>query len=502
MRLFIAIVFVVTGSVFVASGNGVPIVMVFFPLAIAWAFATYITDAFTHKYPQRYYSYLLASRFKAAAVLGVTLVVFRLFAPSEEIAESTFHAAILVVVGDFLVSIPRRRMGEKTDVKAPLGRSVSQVVGLPAPLPPVNTPRISRFLRESADSGGLEDPAALIGQYMQGSDQGPDSVCLIDGDVAGATEQPEQVALLMQKKSLNTVKRLNLFLEGLPRIVMMGGYFAFRYRPMEEELAEIRSENRGLRLWLSYGWHFLRHRALPKIPILEKIYFSRYFQTVDEWVYERTKERRRVISRAEMWGRVYYWGFEVLGENRIGDDHWVVTRRVSDPETKRKPSFFLVARLTKVGLDGKPLHVHKLRTMYPFSEFVQERIYDDHGLSDTGKFKDDFRLTDYGKLLRRYWLDEIPQIFDWFRGEIKLVGMRATSPHFLSLYPKELYGLYVQTKPGLIPPIFDASTSGFEDIVRIELEYLDAYQNRPISTDVRYFFKTFNDIVIRGVRSK
>jgi lipopolysaccharide/colanic/teichoic acid biosynthesis glycosyltransferase len=140
--------------------------------------------------------------------------------------------------------------------------------------------------------------------------------------------------------------------------------------------------------------------------------------------------------------------------------------------------------------------------MYPFSEFIQEKIYKDHGLSNTGKFQNDFRVTDYGRVIRRFWLDEIPQIFDWLRGEIKLVGMRATSPQFLSLYPKELYDLYIETKPGLIPPIFDAATSGFEDIVKIELAYLVAYQRRPLVTDVRYFFRTLNAIFVRGVRSK
>jgi lipopolysaccharide/colanic/teichoic acid biosynthesis glycosyltransferase len=155
-----------------------------------------------------------------------------------------------------------------------------------------------------------------------------------------------------------------------------------------------------------------------------------------------------------------------------------------------------------VGLDGKIIRTHKIRTMFPFSEYIQKRLYEDHGLSSTGKFADDFRLTGLGKFLRKYWLDELPQIFDWLRGDIKLVGMRATSRHFLSLYPKELYDLYVQIKPGLIPPIFDESTTGFDKIVEVELTYLKSYSKQPIRTDVRYFFRTFTDIVFRGVRSK
>jgi hypothetical protein len=80
--------------------------------------------------------------------------------------------------------------------------------------------------------------------------------------------------------------------------------------------------------------------------------------------------------------------------------------------------------------------------------------------------------------------------------------MRATSPHFLSLYPRALYDLYVQTKPGLVPPIFDESTDGFDDIVRTEMTYLERYQEAPIKTDIQYFWYTVRDIVFRKVRSR
>ena len=152
-------------------------------------------------------------------------------------------------------------------------------------------------------------------------------------------------------------------------------------------------------------------------------------------------------------------------------------------------------------MDGKIFHTHKIRTMFPFSEFLQKRIFEDHGLASSGKFMNDFRLTEYGRFLRKYWLDELPGIFDWVRGDIKLVGLRATSRHYLSLYPKELYDLYIQIKPGLVPPIFSESTSGFDQIVKVELTYLQRYREHPVRTDIRYFMQTFKDIVFRGIRS-
>jgi len=66
--------------------------------------------------------------------------------------------------------------------------------------------------------------------------------------------------------------------------------------------------------------------------------------------------------------------------------------------------------------------------MYPFSEFLQKQIFDANGLVGTGKFKNDFRLTEYGKFLRKHWIDELPQIYDWLHGDIKLVACERRAP--------------------------------------------------------------------------
>jgi lipopolysaccharide/colanic/teichoic acid biosynthesis glycosyltransferase len=192
----------------------------------------------------------------------------------------------------------------------------------------------------------------------------------------------------------------------------------------------------------------------------------------------------------------------VIAESQGKGDSCLIAQRVASPVRNKRPSYYPIVALEKVGLDGGIVRTHKIRTMFPYSEFLQKRIFEDNGLAPTGKFANDFRLTEYGRFLRKYWLDEIPQIFDWLRGDVKLVGMRATSRHYLSLYPRELYDLYVQIKPGLIPPIFDESTDGLEAIAGVEMEYLRCYREQPLRTDIRYLVQTVTDIVFRGVRSK
>ena len=122
-------------------------------------------------------------------------------------------------------------------------------------------------------------------------------------------------------------------------------------------------------------------------------------------------------------------------------------------------------------------------------------------LGVTGKFNKDFRIMRYGAIFRKYWIDELPQLIDWFRGDIKLVGIRAMSLHFFSLYTKEYQDLYHKVKPGIISPIFDDKTDGFETIQKIEQEYLERYLKEPIKTDFIYFFITIKHI-LKGIRSK
>jgi len=502
IRFGIGFSLVLAASCIVAVSGGIPFFSIFPPVLMAWLFSTWLTDKYVHKYPRRYYSYLLASQGKAAAIMIVSLLFLALFPWFTPHLSSILRAALLVLLADVLFSLPRTR----TDVPS----YIPQVASAAKPQAPasqpesvtVNTAAICDALENNPLAGEFKGLSAFLRDTLPPATAGFETLEIVDTDFLDPGNGREQQACILLKKSVNSLKRLNIFMKELPNDILMGGFFVSRYSPMDEQLESIRSNNKGLALWWAYGSHFVWFRMLPKIPNLEKVYFSKYLSWLDTVAYRLTRDKRRVLARAEMWGRLYYWGFEVLGERRIGNDYWVVSRRFRQPVTDRKPSFYLVVRLTKVGLGGQRMHLHKLRSMYPFSEFLQEKIYKDHGLSNTGKFKNDFRLTDYGGFIRRFWLDEIPQIFDFLRGDIKLVGMRATSPQFLSLYPQEFYDLYIQTKPGLIPPIFDSNTNGFDDIVRVELEYLRDYQKHPLTTDVKYFFKTLHDIFIRGVRSK
>jgi lipopolysaccharide/colanic/teichoic acid biosynthesis glycosyltransferase len=477
--------------------------------AAAWLLSVLFTDKYVHKYPQRYDTYLIASHLKASVVMAFFLwLPWLVFGQIRAQAGPLWLGYAFFVLADALVSVPRRRDNsayqpwEASTVPGPKGADEDRASGPVAEteaLPAAEQQAMIEQIRSSLD----KPMAGFLEGNLPDLREGKGGMLVLD-DAGPAPDQPvpSPVRLLVGRMRINNVRRLNIFMAYCTERISMGGYFVIRYMPFENLQKKLKDRYSGPLYWLVFTLHFLWYRALPKIPWLDKVYFAPKLSWLDDVHLALVKKRNRPLSKAEVWGRLSFWGMRVLTESTGDGELYIVAQRVSPPVQNKVPSYYLVAALEKVGLGGKLIRTHKVRTMYPFSEFLQARIFEDHGLASTGKFANDFRLTDYGIILRKYWLDELPQIFDWLQGDIKLVGMRATSRHFLSLYPKTLYDLYIQIKPGLIPPIFDENTNGFDQIVEVELTYLKRYWEKPIRTDIRYFFLTFRDIVFRGVRSK
>jgi len=157
--------------------------------------------------------------------------------------------------------------------------------------------------------------------------------------------------------------------------------------------------------------------------------------------------------------------------------------------------------LKRIGKDYKKFNVYKVRTMHPYSEYLQEYIYNQNNLQAGGKIKNDFRISLAGKFLRRFWIDELPMLINILKGNMKLVGVRPLSPHFFSLYSEDLQKLRTQFKPGLIPPFYADLPKTFEEIMESEKKYLNLYKKSPFITDVKYLLLAFKNIVFKGARS-
>ena len=161
----------------------------------------------------------------------------------------------------------------------------------------------------------------------------------------------------------------------------------------------------------------------------------------------------------------------------------------------------LFIRLPRTGKKGKRIYVYKLRTMQPYSQYLQDFLIEQNGFNDDGTIKDDFRITKFGKFARKYWIDELPMLFNFIKGDLKFIGVRPLSDSMLSQYPKEHLKIRHISKPGLIPPYYIDKPRTFDEIIESERRYLNRYAKNPIKTDISYFFKFLKVVLFKGVRS-
>lgn len=302
--------------------------------------------------------------------------------------------------------------------------------------------------------------------------------------------EKKNISAVVNLKRINDLRRVNKFLEAINENISYGTIFIGCVETLELRKERILNKFPNLINRLYFAGDYIFKRVFPKLPITKQAYFA------------LTNGRNRIISRAETLGRLYSCGFEVVHEETHGYLYYFIARKVAPPAYDMSASYGPVFAMARSGKNGKCIKVYKFRTMYPFSEYLQPYIYEKNKLDSGGKFKDDFRVTDFGKFMRKFWLDELPMLYNLLKLELKLVGVRPLSLHYQSLYPEELLKLRHQFKPGLVPPYYADLPKNFEEILESERRYLESYKKSAFLTDVRYFFKAFTNIVFRNARSK
>lgn len=289
---------------------------------------------------------------------------------------------------------------------------------------------------------------------------------------------------------LNNARFFNKFLESINSKLDDGGCFIGCAETADQRCRRI---FRKFPAWFArvfYVIDFVYKRILPKLWITKQAYFA------------VTNGRNRVLSRAEILGRLVACGFEIVEEVEFQNKLYFLTCKTGPPAFDSNPSYGPIFRMRRVGKGGKPTHVYKIRTMHPYAEYLQEFVYNANALDDNGKIKDDFRITAWGKVMRKCWVDELPMLVNLVRGDMKLVGVRPISEHYLSLYPKHIAEKRLRYKPGLVPPFYADLPESFEEIVASEDRYLQAYEKHPFRTDMRYLLTAAYNILVKRARSQ
>jgi len=303
-------------------------------------------------------------------------------------------------------------------------------------------------------------------------------------------EEKKDLELFVNFEKTNNFRHVNKFHEKVNEIVGDSGIYC--------SCAET-SRQRSHRKWEKSPFlfrpfvlfiDFLYKRVIPKFPITKQIYFA------------MTRGHNRVMSKSEIMGRIVSCGFEIFEIIEHKGLSYFFSKKIREPYFDMNPSYGPIFSMRRVGRDGEIISVYKFRTMSPYSEYIQAKMIEDNKLDKGGKIKDDSRITFYGKFLRKYWIDEFPMIINWFKRELKLVGVRPLSEDYFSRYPEDLKKLRIKTKPGLVPPYYVDLPVTFEEICDSERKYLKLYFNKPLRTDINYFFKAFYNILIKRKRSR
>ncbi len=268
-------------------------------------------------------------------------------------------------------------------------------------------------------------------------------------------------------------------------------YFAFRIVTAENIKVRLEQKFTATAFLVYYTFHFLFRRVLPKLKGCRKLC---------RWIGVPID-----VSKAEIMGRLIYKGFDIVEVFETSDETIIVTKvnATNNPSaTKACPNEGFLFRMQRIGQYGETITVYKFRSMHPYAEYVQAYLHKTNGVDIGGKFKDDFRVSTGGKLIRKYWIDELPMLFNLLKGDIKLIGVRPLSEHYFSLYPPHAQQIRRKHKPGLLPPFYADLPTTFDEIINSEMSYLSKYEQNPFGTDLAYLKKILVNILVHKARSK
>ena len=155
-----------------------------------------------------------------------------------------------------------------------------------------------------------------------------------------------------------------------------------------------------------------------------------------------------------------------------------------------------------LGKDGTLFNVYKIRTMGHDADSKWEELISTNGADELGKPASDGRIIPSRRFLRKYGLDEIPQIYNIARREMSLVGIRPRDEKAWSLFPESHVNSALRYKPGFFGVHYARPNKDFQDLLKAESTYLDQKDQHPVLTDIKYFFLIFYNIIFKGMRSR
>lgn len=297
----------------------------------------------------------------------------------------------------------------------------------------------------------------------------------------------DELRAVINLNPVNRIKHVNGYLASVNKLLPDAGIFIGRMETYTERKQRFKKKFGGA--WkLFYSFDFVVNRVIPRMRIFEKLYAK------------FTNDCYHVMSKAEILGRLVYSGFDIIDFKVMDGMLYYVVMKTQEPR-ETPATFHPLIKLLRIGKGGKVLPVYKLRTMHPYSEYLQGFVTKLNGYNKAGKPANDFRLASWGKFMRKYWLDEFPQCINLVTGKMKLVGVRPLSRVRFNELPDDVKEMRIRHKPGCFPPYVALCMPDEHQNIEAEIIYMQEKEENPYTTDMKYLFMSVYNILTNKIRS-
>ncbi|MCU0457072.1 MAG: hypothetical protein MUE74_12280 [Bacteroidales bacterium] len=173
----------------------------------------------------------------------------------------------------------------------------------------------------------------------------------------------EKYSYIINLHKLNDIRKLDDFLDAVNSKLEEKGYFFCCVETKDQRKKRILAKFPPVLNYIYYFFDFILKRILPKLKFTRPLY------------YFLTRGNNAVISRAEALGRLSRGGFIIRQESFIGNLLCIEAKKRGNPFPKNENIYGPLIALPRIGKGGEIIKVYKLRTMHPYSEYIQDYVY-------------------------------------------------------------------------------------------------------------------------------
>ena len=153
--------------------------------------------------------------------------------------------------------------------------------------------------------------------------------------------------LFISLQRINNCRRINAHFLQLHQMLLPGGYFAGYAHTIKTHRDWMYDKFPRQMAHVIYGLDFLVNRVAPKLPWIQKVYFA------------LTKGKNRILSRAEVLGRLCFCGFEIVATRVIDNRFYFIARKVKTSSLDTSPTYGPLVALKRSGYGGQVVHTYK-----------------------------------------------------------------------------------------------------------------------------------------------